>query len=266
MMASQRINELPTTLTEECFSALIALLGTFAFAYIVGSVGVVFDSDKVNVRDHQARINFVLRFLRQNKISKKLENQVLHYFNFEFTCNRGFNAPKMINTLPPQLRDDIFTFMYRPVLEKVEFFQDIDINVLIELMHRMETKVFVPGELLAEHGKKCQHISFVTQGLFKIEAKGRRKDEQVSLIPGDYYGAHEIFINLPNSDDVRAQIYSEILSLSVKNLDDVCTEPDTGIGFALQLQLTIIFLIRSCLTILRISLSSRKSLPSDNCK
>lgn len=97
---------------------------------------------------------------------------------------------------------------------------------LDELIQKMETKLCKPEDMLLSRGQDSHHIFFLSKGIIEIfiddPRYGKIEDEYFELEQGSIFGEIGVLLKTRRSAYCRAQDYSILEMLSLKNFDIIC--------------------------------------------
>ena len=77
------------------------------------------DFNKQTYIAHQSKVNYVIRFMKNNAIPYELQKKTLAYFDFIWSTSNGFEANELTASLPNQLRNDVYHQLFYSTLLKV---------------------------------------------------------------------------------------------------------------------------------------------------
>ena len=146
------------------------MAAVFAFAYIVGTVSTLVESQEKQELDFQAMMHFSERFMSLENFPVEFKNRVFEFYSYKWSSARGYNGNYILNNLPDTLRDDINIFMARGIVSKASLFKDLDPIIVNQIVARLKKKTCAPAECLFHTGDIARAIWFIQNGQVEILA------------------------------------------------------------------------------------------------
>ena len=108
----------------------------------------------------------------------------------------------------------------REILRSIEFFEDLDEDVLQALLDRSESMELVRGDVIFEEGAAADTLYVVEQGRIAISNKSfDGRESMVALMEeGDLFGEMALFDGLGRSAEARALEASQVLAMPFEPL------------------------------------------------
>lgn len=220
----------PQTNVEFMFVTFDYLVGILMFATLVGNVGSIIANMHKNRTKFQSKMDHIKHYMKQTKVPNHLQERVIKWFDYLWTHGHPVDDQQALNALPDKLKAEIGIYVYFETLKKVELFEDCEQGLLWELVLRLRTQVYSPGEYVCRKGDVGKEMYIVNNGRLEVMAE---EDGRVlrELMHGEYFGEISV-LNLGKSQHrrtafVRSVGYSDLLCLSQADLLDVLKEfPD----------------------------------------
>ncbi|XP_051937974.1 cyclic nucleotide-gated cation channel alpha-4 [Hippocampus zosterae] len=225
------VGDTPLPRREEAFLFMIAdlLIAVLVFASIVGNVGNVItnlrDRDNVFFPDHE----LVKAFLRSHRISKELRQRIDNWYQHLHINKKIMRENEILQQLPVHLRTEIAVSVHLPTLSKVTIFQSCEKSLLEELVLKLTSQVFSPGEYVCRKGDVGHEMYIIKEGKLAVVADDGITEFAV-LGEGNFFGEISILNIKGNKSgnrrtaNIRSIGYSDLFSLSKEDLTEVLSE------------------------------------------
>lgn len=220
------IGELPEPQTnlEYVFVITDYLLGILMFATLVGNVGSIIANMHKNRTRFQNKMDNIKSYMKQTKVPDHLQERVIKWFDYLWTHDHPVDENHALNSLPDKLKAEIGIHVHFETLKKVDFFEQCEQGLLWELVLRLRTQVYSPGEYVCRKGDVGREMYIVNNG--RLEVLEEENSAAVKeLVHGEYFGEISV-LNIGKSlrrrtAFVRSVGYSSLLCLSQSDLLDV---------------------------------------------
>eukprot|EP00672_Neobodo_designis_P018201 CAMPEP_0174828236 /NCGR_PEP_ID=MMETSP1114-20130205/1211_1 /TAXON_ID=312471 /ORGANISM="Neobodo designis, Strain CCAP 1951/1" /LENGTH=373 /DNA_ID=CAMNT_0016061949 /DNA_START=36 /DNA_END=1154 /DNA_ORIENTATION=- len=153
----------PQTQTETIFSIFVTLIGISLFATIIGTVGSLvtnLDSSKLYFRQKMDGIN---DYMRYKKIPPELQEEVRNYFMYLWKSGKGLDKNKVLDDLPPYLKNKMSTFLNSELIKKVPLFASSkdDTEFITEVVKCLRSRICLPNSFVVRKGEIGTEMYFV---------------------------------------------------------------------------------------------------------
>ena len=220
------IGELPEPQTnlEYLFVITDYLLGILMFASLVGNVGSIIANMHKNRTRFQNKMDNIKSYMKQTKVPNHLQERVIKWFDYLWTHDHPVDENHALNSLPDKLKAEIGIHVHFETLKKVDFFEKCEQGLLWELVLRLRTQVYSPGEYVCRKGDVGREMYIVNNGRLEVLPEENRAAVR-ELTHGEYFGEISV-LNIGKSlrrrtAFVRSVGYSALLCLSQSDLLDV---------------------------------------------
>lgn len=223
------IGELPAPQNnvEYIFVTFDYLVGILMFATLLGNVGSIIANMQKSRTKFQNKMDSMKTYMRETRVPNHLQERVIKWFDYLWTHGHPVDDQRALGTLPEKLKAEIGIHVHFETLKKVDFFEECEQGLLWELVLRLRTQIYSPGEYVCRKGDVGREMYIVNSGHLEVSAE---EDGEVlrELVHGEYFGEISV-LNLGNSHRrrtafVRSVGYSALLCLSQSDLLDVLKE------------------------------------------
>ncbi len=223
----------PQTNVEYIFVIFDYLIGILMFATLVGNVGNIIANTQKNKAKFQTKMDNIKVYMKKTSVPEHLREKVIKWFDYLWTHGHPVDDQHVLNTLPDKLKAEIGIYVHFETLKKVDFFSVCEPGLLWELVVRLRTQVYSPGEYVCRKGDVGREMYIVNIGKLEVMAQ---EDGLVlkEMIHGEYFGEISV-LNLGTGKShrrrtafVRSVGFSTLLCLSQSDLLDVLKDyPET---------------------------------------
>lgn len=219
----------PIGVGQTYYTMVAMALGAAMYGYVIGNVASLLANLDVIRAQHLRRLENVNHFMRDRHVPRDLQARVRDYYNHVWE-SRIDTATDVLEDLPGPLHVEIALHTHRTILERVPLFAAAGEDFYRELVLYLESRVFLPGELLMRRGEVGHELYFIDSGSVTVLA---RDDEEVLavLTDGDFVGEMALLADRPRANTVIAMGYCHVYALDragfgrvLENFPDVAAE------------------------------------------
>ena len=228
MLTTGETENPPQTDVELFFVTVDLTVGFLVFAAIVGQFGSMITHMLHVRREFLAQADAVKQYLVFHEIDDDLQKRVVSWFNYMWgTKKSSLDRDNFLSKLPHPLRTEIAVQVHLETLKRVQVFADVEPGLLKEIVLKLRSQVYSPGDFICRKGEPGKEMYLVSSGRLQVV-----QDDQETVIAtlneGSYFGEISI-LNLSNTGNrrtanVRSEGYSELLCLSKEDLLEALTE------------------------------------------
>ncbi len=165
----------PKTSIEKLFASFNMLLACGVFAYIIGSLGIVFSTRYDNETIFQSKMNDLIHFLRKRKVDKFLIFKIRKYLEhvLENKKEHKIDEHEVLEILNKNLRDEIILHLNGQILKGFKLLNRFE-EFCILIAYSMHTEVINPNENIFMEGDESTKLYFITNGkviLYEVYSK-----------------------------------------------------------------------------------------------
>ncbi len=214
----------PQTNVEYLFVTVDYLVGILMFASLVGNVGSIIANMQKNRTKFQSKMDQIKQYMKVTSVPNHLQERVIKWFDYLWTHGHPVEDQQALNALPDKLKAEIGIHVHFETLKKVDFFEECEQGLLWELVLRLRTQVYSPGEYVCRKGDVGREMYIVNTG--RLEVLDKEDGEALKeMAHGAYFGEISV-LNLGTSQRrrtafVRSLGYSSLLYLSQLDLVEV---------------------------------------------
>ena len=219
---------LPYNSTERVFTCCVIVLGTFVWAYIVGSFSSTLqnmDRDKNKYDEEMRSIKAMMRF---HQVPEELGDRMDAFFHYKYETNTMFDDQKILDALPTQIRNDFILHRFRKIINKIPFFRGCRDDLIIEIVTRFRSFSVMPLDYLFHKGDAHVELCVLTKGRMALvhekSQEGADAEEvmDAEYFPGAFFGEVEFLgFGKQRTATIRARTFCEISTLHPTEMEPV---------------------------------------------
>ena len=210
---------IPETDVQYLFTTCAIIVGVLMYAVIVGSVGTALQSIDTPDSQKRRRIEAVREYLRQRDVTDELTEKILNYYDYCYTRHITENDDKVLTEIHSALKEKLDLEVNQQLLTKVPRFNQLPDGLLLVLIHSMESRIYLPNELVYLIGEKACEMFFIVRG--DIEKLNRFGTTQEFLTDGDCFGDKMFKPGARRVCTIRCITHCELLILTRDALNKI---------------------------------------------
>nr|XP_006824608.1 PREDICTED: cGMP-gated cation channel alpha-1-like [Saccoglossus kowalevskii] len=224
----------PVTNLEYIFTGITFLIGVFVFAAVVGNVGDVISNMNAARAEFQSRMDAIKFYMNHRKVPEYLQKRVKKWSDYSWHRTQMIDESSLLEMLPERLRAEIAIHVHLETLKKVRIFEDCEQGLLCELVLKLRSQIYSPGDYICRSGEIGREMYIINHGKVQVVVQDPQTGMKMvvaTLSEGNYFGEISL-LKLDEGQnrrtaDVVSLGYSELLCLSKKDLMQALVEyPD----------------------------------------
>lgn len=228
MLTTGETENPPQTNLELFFVTTDLTVGFLVFAAIVGQFGSMITHMLLVRREFLGQAEAVKQYMIFHGVGDDLQKRVVAWFDYMWeTKKTSLDRDSVLCKLPKTLKTEIAVQVHLATLKQVKVFADVEPGLLKEIVLKLRSQVYSPGDYICKKGEPGREMYLVRSGRLQVI---QEDTEAViaTLYEGSYFGEISI-LNLSDTGNrrtanVRSEGYSELLCLSKEDLLEALTE------------------------------------------
>ena len=228
MLTTGETENPPQTNVELLFVTVDLTVGFLVFAAIVGQFGSMITHVLHVRREFLGQAEAVKQYLVFHGVGDDLQKRVVAWFDYMWATKRSsLDRDDVLSKLPHPLRTEIAVQVHLATLKRVKVFADVEPGLLKEIVLKLRSQVYSPGDYICRKGEPGKEMYLVSSGRLQV-VQDDSETVIATLHEGSYFGEISI-LNLSDTGNqrtanVRSGGYSELLCLSKEDLLEALTE------------------------------------------
>ncbi|XP_062523816.1 cyclic nucleotide-gated cation channel alpha-3-like isoform X3 [Corticium candelabrum] len=219
----------PSTNLEYVVTGLTYIVGVMVFAAVVGNVGDVISNMNAARMDFQARyfrqMDCIKQYMNHRSVPELLQRRVKKWLDYSWSRTQALDEASLLALLPGQLRTEIAIHVHLDTLKKVDIFANCERGFLRELVVKLRSQIFSPGDYICREGEVGREMYIINHGRVEVIVREQETNHRIvvrTMTEGSYFGEISL-LRLDagcnkRSADVRSVGYSELFILSKRDL------------------------------------------------
>ncbi|XP_036120346.1 cyclic nucleotide-gated cation channel beta-3 [Molossus molossus] len=221
----------PQTLFEIVFQLLNFFLGVFVFSSAIGQMLDVIGAATAARNSFRVCVDRTVAYMNTYSIPKSVQSRVRTWYEYTWDSQRMLDESELLKTLPHAMRSALALDMNLSILSNVELFKGCDTQMLCDMLLRLKSTIYLPGDFICKEGEIGKEMYVVKQG--EVQVLGGTDGAQVlaTLKAGTVFG--EISLLAATGGNRRtatvvAHGFANLLSLDRKALRETLVHyPDS---------------------------------------
>jgi voltage-gated potassium channel len=200
------------------YTMIVQIFGVGMYGYIIGNVSSLIANLDVSRANYHKKMEEIGEFLRAKRIPPELQERVRNYYEYLWQTRKSISSVSLTEDLPHTLAMEIYLFLNRSIIEKVELFHnanEIFVREIVQLLHGI---VFLPGDDIIEQGEYGDCMYFLSNGDVEVLVNGTRV---AVLGQGSPFGETALIQGEKRMATIRALSYCDVYKLDKKNFDEL---------------------------------------------
>eukprot|EP00658_Telonema_sp_P-2_P080144 TRINITY_DN7913_c0_g2_i1.p1 TRINITY_DN7913_c0_g2~~TRINITY_DN7913_c0_g2_i1.p1 ORF type:complete len:314 (-),score=99.87 TRINITY_DN7913_c0_g2_i1:24-965(-) len=214
-------NTNPDTPLETSFSIIVTVIGISLFATIIGTVGSLvtnLDSSKLYFRQKMDGINDYMKYKR---IPDELQMEVRNYYNYLWKSGKGLDKNKVLDDLPPYLKNKMSVYLNKEIITKVPMFSNFkdDEAFISEIIKALKSRVSLPNSFVVKKGEIGTEMYFISRG--ELNVVNDAGMVVFTLKDGGFFGEIALIYETKRTASIVARTYCDMFILTKDDFNNV---------------------------------------------
>ena len=184
----------------------------------VGSLVTNLDSSALYFRQKMDGINDYMKYKR---IPQDLQNEVRNYYTYLWKSGKGLDKNKVLDDLPPYLKNKMSVILNSEIIKKVPLFQQCkdDTEFINEIVKCLKPRVCLPNSFVVRKGEVGTEMFFISRGELNVVSD----DDKVvfTLKDGGFFGEIALLYDTKRTASIVARTYCDMFVLTKEDFKKV---------------------------------------------
>lgn len=213
-MTSNGTGDMPSTnVYEVAACTVIMLIGCPIIVTLIGNIASLMSNLDADKKNFQNKLNRVNKLFKLKKIPKSLQDQILSFYEFDWSRKSGVDEVELLSNLSQSLKESVIKDISGKLLLNIPFFRHLDDYVLEFILGLLVTRLFVQNDCVITEGEYGKEAFFIRSGLIEVTSHDRQIVFAV-LATGEYIGESSLLRISKRTASAYAKDYTETYVLS----------------------------------------------------
>lgn len=195
------------TIPQMFFAAGAQLIGVAVFGFVLSNVASLLTRMDAAREHHMDNLDRIETFMRMHKVNDTLRLKIRSYYKYLWENKKGYQDKSLLKGLPEKIQSELFFSINKSIIDKVPFLRGSSEDLLEDLMNKLESRIFVPGEKVFRVDEVGDALYFIQSGDVDIVLKDGAK--VASLTDGAFFGEMALLSDRPRSATAIARTYCD---------------------------------------------------------
>uniref|UniRef100_A0A3Q1GPL0 Cyclic nucleotide gated channel subunit beta 1a n=1 Tax=Acanthochromis polyacanthus TaxID=80966 RepID=A0A3Q1GPL0_9TELE len=244
----------PTTVFEICFQLINYFVGVFAFSIMIGQMRDVVGAATAGENYYRACMDSTVKYMNSYHIPKEVQNRIKTWYDYTWKSQGMLDERELLIQLPAKMRLDIAVDVNYAIVSKVALFQGCDRQMVFDMLTRLKSVVYLPGDFVCKKGEIGREMYIIKQGEVQVvgvilsanQRTGRQAHGFANLFILDKKDLAEILVHYPESQKLLRKKAKTMLTKDKKPdekegkeaMEVIPARPDTPKLFKAALKVT----------------------------
>ncbi len=163
------------------------LIAIVLITTLVGNVGSVISNMSIEQDNFKMKVDSIKSLMKLRKVSKELDKRVIKWFAYFHEHSKESDDSGTLKNLPVKLETEIASHVHMEILKKVNIFSECEEGLLRELVTKLKTQIYSPGDFVCRKGDIGKEMYIIKKGSLNVVSDDE-KVVYVTLKPGAFFG------------------------------------------------------------------------------
>jgi len=163
------------------------LIAIVLIATLVGNIGSVISNMSIEQDNFKRKVDAIKSLMKLRKVSKELDKRVIKWFAYFHEHSKESDDSNTLKNLPVKLEIEIASHVHMEILKKVNIFSECEEGLLRELVTKLKTQIYSPGDFVCRKGDIGKEMYIIKKGSLNVVSDDE-KIIYVTLKPGAFFG------------------------------------------------------------------------------
>ncbi|CAH2285528.1 cyclic nucleotide-gated cation channel beta-3 [Pelobates cultripes] len=221
----------PQTLFEIVFQLLNYFSGVFVFSSLIGQMRDVIGAATAGQSYYRASVDKSIAYMSSNKIPKIVQNRVRSWYEYTWDSQGMLDESEMMEEMPTKMQLAIAIDVNFAIVNNVELFKGCDSQMIHDLLLRLKSIVYLPGDYVCKKGEIGREMFIIKQGAVQVLGGPDDRTVLVTLKAGAVFGEISLLAvggGNRRTANVVAHGFANLFILDKKNLSEILVHyPDS---------------------------------------
>ncbi|KAM4602968.1 cyclic nucleotide-gated channel beta-1 [Polymixia lowei] len=214
----------PTTVFEICFQLLNYFVGVFAFSIMIGQMRDVVGAATAGENYYRACMDSTVKYMTSYNIPRDVQNRIKTWYDYTWKSQGMLDEQELLIQLPDKMRLDIAVDVNYSIVSKIALFQGCDRQMVSDMLTRLKSVVFLPGDFVCKKGEIGREMYIIKQGEVQVVGGPDLQIVFVTIRAGSVFGEISLLAGgggNRRTANVKAHGFANLFILDKKDLAEI---------------------------------------------
>uniref|UniRef100_A0AAV2LRC0 Cyclic nucleotide-binding domain-containing protein n=1 Tax=Knipowitschia caucasica TaxID=637954 RepID=A0AAV2LRC0_KNICA len=214
----------PTTVFEICFQLINYFVGVFAFSIMIGQMRDVVGAATAGENYYRACMDSTVKYMTSYHIPRDVQNRIKTWYDYTWMSQGMLDEQELLIQLPEKMRMDIAVDVNYSIVSKVALFQGCDRQMVFDMLTRLKSVVFLPGDFVCKKGEIGREMYIIKQGEVQVVGGPDLSTVFVTIRAGSVFGEISLLAGgggNRRTANVKAHGFANLMILDKKDLAEI---------------------------------------------
>uniref|UniRef100_A0A3B4B8B4 Cyclic nucleotide-binding domain-containing protein n=1 Tax=Periophthalmus magnuspinnatus TaxID=409849 RepID=A0A3B4B8B4_9GOBI len=214
----------PTTVFEICFQLLNYFVGVFAFSIMIGQMRDVVGAATAGENYYRACMDSTIKYMTTYHIPREVQHRIKTWYDYTWMSQGMLDEQELLIQLPEKMRMDIAVDVNYNIVSKVALFQGCDRQMVFDMLTRLKSVVYLPGDFVCKKGEIGREMYIIKQGEVQVVGGPDLTTVFVTIRAGSVFGEISLLAGgggNRRTANVKAHGFANLMILDKKDLAEI---------------------------------------------
>ncbi|XP_051909733.1 cyclic nucleotide-gated cation channel beta-3-like [Hippocampus zosterae] len=216
----------PTTIFEIAFQMTNFFIGVFVFSSLIGQMRDVIGAATAGQTYFRASMDGCVAYMNTYTIPKYVQNRIRTWYNYTWAAQGMLDESELLDKLPLVMKTAIAVDINLATFQKIALFQDCDQQMLVDMLLRLKSIVYLPGDFVVKKGDIGKEMYIIKSGAVQVVGGPDNSIVFVTLKAGCVFGEISLLQSAKDGGNrrtanVKAYGFANLFVLEKKDLFDI---------------------------------------------
>ncbi|XP_032375216.1 cyclic nucleotide-gated cation channel beta-1 isoform X2 [Etheostoma spectabile] len=214
----------PSTVFEICFQLLNYFVGVFAFSIMIGQMRDVVGAATAGENYYRACMDSTIKYMNNYHIPRDVQNRIKTWYDYTWKSQGMLDEQELLVQLPTKMRLDMAVDVNYSIISKVALFQGCDRQMVFDMLTRLKSVVYLPGDFVCKKGEIGREMYIIKQGEVQVVGGPDLQTVFVTIRAGSVFGEISLLAGgggNRRTANVKAHGFANLFILDKKDLAEI---------------------------------------------
>ncbi|XP_071346042.1 cyclic nucleotide-gated channel beta-3 isoform X2 [Trachinotus anak] len=214
----------PTTVFEICFQLINYFVGVFAFSIMIGQMRDVVGAATAGENYYRACMDSTVKYMNSYSIPHEVQNRIKTWYDYTWKSQGMLDEQELLVQLPAKMRLDMAVDVNYAIVSKVALFQGCDRQMVFDMLTRLKSVVYLPGDFVCKKGEIGREMYIIKQGEVQVVGGPDLQTVFVTIRAGSVFGEISLLAGgggNRRTANVKAHGFANLFILDKKDLAEI---------------------------------------------